>query len=156
MLTNSTSITLPQSPSPPKKKTTADSWRYLGTTLTNKNSIQEEIKSRLKVGNACYYSVQNLLSSSLLSKKLKIKIYRTIILPVVMYGCEAWSLTLREGRRLRVFENRVLRRVFGPNRDEVTGEWRKLHNKELSDLLNVDTWVRFIWLSTGTCGGNKS
>jgi hypothetical protein len=60
--------------------------------------------------------------------------YRTIILPVVLYGCETWSLTLREERRLRVFENRVLRRVFGPKRDEVTGEWRKLHNEELSDL----------------------
>ena len=78
---------------------------------------EEEIKSRLKVGNACYYSVQNLLSSSLLSKKLKIKIYRTIILPVALNGCENWSLTLREERRLRVFENRVLRRVFGPKRD---------------------------------------
>jgi hypothetical protein len=60
--------------------------------------------------------------------------YRTIILPVVLYGCEAWSLTLREGRRLKVFENRVLRRVFGPKGDEVTGEWRKLHNEELNDL----------------------
>ena len=66
--------------------------------------------------------------------KLKIKIYRTIILPVVLYGCETWSPTLREERRLRVFENRVLRRVFGPKRDEVTVEWRKLHNEELSDL----------------------
>ena len=65
--------------------------------------------------------MQNLLSSSLLSKKLKIKIYRTIILPVVLYGCEIWSLTLRDERRLRVFENRMLRRVFGPKRDEVTG-----------------------------------
>jgi len=65
-----------------------EEFKYLVTTLTNKNSIQEEIKSRLKLGNACYYSVQNLLSSSLLSKKLKIKIYRTIILPVVLYGCE--------------------------------------------------------------------
>jgi hypothetical protein len=65
------------------------------------------------------------LSSSLLSKNLKIKIYRTIILPVVVFGCESWSLTLREQSRLRVFENRVLRRVFGPKRDEVTGEWRK-------------------------------
>ena len=81
----------------------------LGTTLTNRNSIQEEIKSRLKLGNACCYSVQILLSYSLLSKKLKIKIYRTIILPVVLYGCETWSLTLRDERRLRVFENRVLR-----------------------------------------------
>ena len=93
--------------------------QYLGTTLTNKNSIKEEIKSKLKLGNACYYSVQNLLSSSLLSKKLKIEMYRTIILPVILYGCETWSLTLREERRLR-----VLRRVFGPKRDEVTGEWR--------------------------------
>ena len=86
------------------------------------NVCQEEIKSRLKLGNACYYSVQNLLSSSLLSKKLKIKIYRTIILPVVQYGCETWSLTLREERRLRVFANRMVRRVFGSKRDEVTGE----------------------------------
>ena len=112
-----------------------EEFKHLGTTLTNKNSIQEEIKSRLKLGNACYYSVQNLLSSSLLSKKLKIKIYRNIILPVVLYGCGSWSLKLGEERRLRVFENRVLRRVFGPKRDEVTGEWRKLHNEELSDLL---------------------
>ena len=94
--------------------------------LINKNSIQEEIKSRLKVGNACYYSVQNLLSSSSLSKKLKLKIYRTIILPIFLYGCETRSLTLREERRLRVFENRVLRRVFEPKRDEVTVELRKL------------------------------
>ena len=94
-----------------------EEFKYLGTDLTYKNCVQEEIESRLKVGNACYYSVQNLLSSSLLSKKLKIKIYRTIILPVVLYGCETWSLTLREERRLMVFENRVLRRVFGPKRD---------------------------------------
>ena len=73
------------------------------------------------MGNAGYYSVQNLLSSSFLSKKLKIKIYRTITLPVVLYECETWSLTLREERRLRVFENRVLRRVFWPKTDEVAG-----------------------------------
>jgi len=80
--------------------------------------------------------VQNLLSSSLLSKNLKIKIYRTIILPVVLYGCETWSPTLREECTLRVFENthRVLRRIFGPKKDEVTWEWRKLHNEELIDL----------------------
>jgi len=78
--------------------------------------------------------VQNVLSSSLLSKNIKIKIYSTIILPVVLYGCETWSLTLREERRLRVFENRVLRRIFGPKRDEVTGEWRKIQNEELNEL----------------------
>jgi len=113
---------------------TVEEFKYLGTTLTNQNSIQEEIKSRLKSGNACYHSVQNLLSSSLLSKNLKIKIYRSIILPVVLYGCETWSLTSREEHRLRVFENRVFRRIFGPKRDEVTGEWRKLHNEELNYL----------------------
>jgi len=116
-----------------------EEFKYLGTKLTNKNSIQEEIKSRLKLGNACYYSVQNLLSSSLLTKKLKIKIYRTIILPVVLYGCETWSLSLREERRLR-----VLRRLFGPKRDEVTGEWRKLHNEELSDLYSLPNIVRVV------------
>ena len=84
--------------------------------------------------NACYHSVKNLLSSSLLCKNLKVKIYKTIILPVVLYGCETWSLTLREERKLRVFENMVLRRIFGPRRDKVTGEWRRLHNKELNDL----------------------
>ena len=73
----------------------AEEFKYMGTTLTNQNSIQEEIKSRLKSGNACYYSVQSILSSSLLSRNLKIKIYRTIILPVVLYGCKTWSLTLR-------------------------------------------------------------
>ena len=87
-------------------------------------------KSRLKLGNACYHSVQKLLSSSLIYKNLKIKIYRTIILPVVLYGCETWSLTLREERRLRVFENRVLRGIFWSKRKEVTRKWRKLHNEE--------------------------
>jgi hypothetical protein len=100
-----------------------EEFKYLGTMLTDQNSVQEEIKSRLKLGNACYHLVQNRLSSRLLSKHLKVKIYRTIILPVVLYGCETWSLTLRE------FENRVLWRVFGPKRDEVMGEWRKLHNE---------------------------
>ena len=92
-----------------------EEFKYLGTTLTNQNSIVEEIKSRLRSGNACYHSVQNLLSSRLLSKNLKIKIYGTVTLPVVLYGCETWSLTLREERKLRVFENRVLR-IFGARR----------------------------------------
>ena len=79
-----------------------EQFKYLGTTLTNQNSIQEEIKSCLKSGNACYHLVQNLLFSSLLYKNLKIKIYRTIILPVVLYGCDNLLLTLREECRLRV------------------------------------------------------
>jgi hypothetical protein len=68
-----------------------------------------------------FHSVQNLLSSHLLSKSVKIRIYRTIILSVVLYGCETWSVSLKERDRLRVFENRALRRIFGPKRDEVTG-----------------------------------
>ena len=111
-----------------------EEFKYLGTTLTDQNSIQEEIKSRLKSRNACSPAVQNLLSSRLLSKNTKTEIYRTITLPVVLYWCEIWSLTLREERRLRVFENRVLRRIFGPERDEVTGEWRKIHSEELNGL----------------------
>jgi len=98
----------------------------------------------LKSGNACYDSVQNFLSSSLLFRNLKNKIYRTIILPVILYGYETWSVTLREERRLRLFENRVLRRIFGPKRDEVTGEWRKLHNVELTDLYSSPSLVRVI------------
>jgi len=117
-----------------------DEFKYLGTTLTNQNSIQE--KFRLKSGNAYDHSVQNILSSSLLSKNLKIKIYRTIILPVIFNECETWSLTLREERKLRVFENRVLRRIFGPKEDEVTGEWRKLHNEELNNLYFSPKFVR--------------
>jgi len=115
---------------------------YLGSTLTNQTSIQEEIKSRLKSEYACYHSVQTILSSSLLSKNLKIKIHRTIILPVVVYRCETWSLALREECRLRVFENRVLRRIFGPKRDEVTREWRK-HNEELNDLYSS---ANIVWV----------
>jgi len=85
-----------------------EEFKYLGTTLTNQYSIREEIKNRLKLGNACHYSVQNLLSSRLLAKNLKINIYRTIILPVVLCGCEILPLTLREERRVGVFENRML------------------------------------------------
>jgi hypothetical protein len=88
--------------------------------------ILEEIKRRLNSGNACYHSVQNVLSSRLLSESVKIRIYKTIILPVVLHGCEAWSLTLKRGHRLRVFEKKARRIIFGPKRDEVTGAWRKL------------------------------
>jgi hypothetical protein len=79
-----------------------------------------------------------------LSKNLKIKIYRIIILPVVLYGCETWSLTLKEERRLREFENWELRRIFGLKRDDVMGEWRKLHNEELNDLYSSPNIVRVI------------
>ena len=120
-----------------------EEFKYLGTTLTNQNSIPEEIYSRLRSGNASYHSVQNLLSSMLLSKNLKIKINRTIILPFVLHGCETWSLTLREERKLRVFENMVSRRIFEPRRDEVRREWRSLH-EELNDLYSSSNIVLVI------------
>jgi hypothetical protein len=88
--------------------------KCLGTTVTNQNLIQEEIKRRLHSGNACYHSARNVLSSRLLSKNVKIRIYKTIILPVVLYGCETWSLTLREEHKQRLFENGLLRKTFGP------------------------------------------
>jgi len=121
-----------------------EEFQYLGTTLTDQNSIQEEIKSGLRLGIACYHSVQSLLSSSLTSKNLKTEICRSIILPVVLYGCETWSLTLKEERRLRLFENRVLRRIFVSKRDEVTEGWRKLHNEELNDMYSLPNIVRGI------------
>jgi hypothetical protein len=101
-------------------------------------SIQEEIKSRLSRG------MLFMLSSCLLSKNTNIEIYRTITLPVVLYGCETWSLTLIEKRRFRVCEKRVLRRIFGPKRDEVTGECRRLHNEEFNDLYSSPNIFRVI------------
>jgi hypothetical protein len=97
-----------------------------------------EIKRRLNSSKAFCLSVQNLLSLRLLSKTVKIRIYETIILPVFLYGCETWSLKLRVEHRLRVFENRMLRKIFGPKRNEVTGGCRKLHNEELHKKIKKD------------------
>ena len=119
-------------------------FQIFGKALRNQNSIQEETKSRWKSGNAYHHSVQNLLSSMLLSKNLKIRMYRIIILPVVLYGCETCSLTTREERRLRVSEKRVLKRIFGHRRDEVTGVWRKLQNEEINDLYSSPNIGRVI------------
>ncbi|KAJ4431491.1 hypothetical protein ANN_20089 [Periplaneta americana] len=121
-----------------------EKFKYLGATVTNINDTREEIKHRINMGNACYYSVEKLLSSRLLSKNLKVRIYKTVILPVVLYGCETWTLNLREERRLRVFENKVLRKIFGAKRDEVTGDWRKLHNTELYALYSSPDIIRNI------------
>jgi hypothetical protein len=115
-------------------------FKYLVTKLTDQNYMNEEIKSRLNSGNACYHSAQS-LSSLLLSRNVKVKIYKTT---VVLYGCETWSVTLREEHRLRVFEDRVLRRIFRPKRDEVTGEWRKLYNEELHIFYSSPDIIRHI------------
>jgi hypothetical protein len=106
--------------------------------------MHEEIKSRLNSENACYHSVQSLLSSRRLSRNLKVKIYKTVIITVVLLWCETWFLTLSERHRLRVFENRVLRGIFGLNRDKVTGEWRKLHSEELHNLYSSPDIIRQI------------
>jgi hypothetical protein len=112
---------------------------------------REEIKSRLKSGNACCHPVQNLLSSSLLSKNIKITVYRTIILPV-LYGCGTWSLTLREKHKLRVSENRELKIVVGHERDEVRWEWRKPHNEELIKYSEDQIEKNEMGGGSGTCG----
>jgi hypothetical protein len=118
--------------------------KQLGMTIKNENLIQAEITRRLNSGIACYHLVQNLLSSRLLCKNVQIIIYKTVILPVVLYECETSSLILWEGHRLRVFENRVLRRIFGPKRDEETGGWRKLHNEELHYLYSSPNIIRMM------------
>jgi hypothetical protein len=106
--------------------------------------MHEEIKSRLNSGNACYRLVQNLLSFCLLSENVKVKLHKTIILLVVLYECETWSLTLREQHRLKVFENRVLRITFGPKMNEVRREWTKLHNEEPHNLYSSPNIIRQI------------
>jgi hypothetical protein len=104
---------------------------------------QEEIKRKLNSGKSCYHLVQNLLFSPAV-KNVKVRINKTIILPVVLYGCEIRSLTVREEHNLRVFENRALRRIFGPKRDGVMGSWRKLHNEECHYLYSSPSIISII------------
>ena len=111
-----------------------------------------EIKSRLKSENACYFSVHNRFSSSLLSENIRIMIHRTIILPFVLYGWETWSLTLRDESGLRVFENRVLRRIFNRKRDQVTGEWTR-HNAELNNLQSSPNFILSDEIKKNEVGG---
>jgi hypothetical protein len=111
----------------------------LGTTLTDQHCMHEEIKSKLHSENACCHSVQSLLSSRLLSRNINVKVYKTIILPVVLYG---WSFILREEHRLRVFENRVPKGIFWPKGNDKTGHWRKMHNEELHNLYPFPNIIR--------------
>jgi hypothetical protein len=119
-------------------------FKYLEITVRNQNLIQEEIKTRLNLGNACYYSIQKLLSSRLQSKNIKTTVYKIMILLVVFYGCETLSLTLREEHGLRVFENRLLRKIFGPKRDDMTGGWKELHNEELHNVYSSPSIIRML------------
>jgi len=105
--------------------------KCLGTTVTDQNSNHE---IRLISGNACYHSLQSLLSSSFVSSNSEIKIYKTVLLSFVLYGCAPSSLSLTEEHRFRVSENRVLRRVFGPKRRKVAVGWKRLNNEELHNL----------------------
>jgi hypothetical protein len=138
------------------------SCRDFQTALKNQNVIQEEIERRLITGSACYHWVQTLLFSSQLFKYINNNIYRIIILPLVFYGCETWSLTIGEEHRLRVFENRVLRKTFEPKRNEVTGEWRKLHNEEFHEqcnsrsILGVNKSRRMRWAGYVAHEGERS
>jgi hypothetical protein len=119
-------------------------FRCMRTTVTNHNLIYEEINSRLNSGKACHRSVQNLFSSSLLSKTVNFKLHRIIILPVVFYGWEKWTLILRKEHGLKIFEKRVLRRIFGPKRDEIREGWRKTHYKGLLNLYSSPNIILII------------
>jgi hypothetical protein len=112
-------------------------FKYLGTTVTDQNLTCEGIKSRLNLDNAYSHSVQNLLSSHLLSKDVKIELYKTIILALVLHGSDIWSLTLMEEPRLRAFDSRVLRRVFGPKKEEMVRCWRKFYDEEFHNVCSL-------------------
>ena len=129
--------------------------KYLGTAPTNQNCNREGIKCRLNSGHVCYCSVQNRLSASLLSKNIKIEIYRTIISTVVLYGYETLSFTLKEKHRPRMLKKRkgVLRKMFGPKRDTIIGDWSKLNSEEVHNILcltkyNLDDQIN----KNGMCG----
>jgi hypothetical protein len=134
--------------------------KYLVTTLTYQNSIHKDIKRIPHSGNVCYHSVQN-FCLRIHYPYLKIKMYRGIILPVVLYGCETWLFTVGEESRLRVFEKRELRRIFGIKGDEVTGTWVRLYNEELNDLYSSPNmiWViksrRMSWMGHVACMGDR-
>ena len=123
-----------------------EKFKYLGVTVTNTNDIREEIKRRINMGNACYYSLEKILSARLLSKKIRVKTYKTVILfrvlSIVLYSCKTWSLTLREEYRLRVFKNKALRKIFRAKKDDITREWRKLHNAELHALYSSPNIIK--------------
>ena len=142
-------------------------WNYgkvhtVGKNSNTQNRIHGEFKSKLKSGNVFHDSVQNRLSSSWLSNNIKVKIHGTIILPVVLYGCETWSVILKEERRLRGFESWVLRKICGPKRDEEAGQWKILHSVELyglycsSNIIRVLKSRRMRWVGHVACIGDRT
>ena len=111
-----------------------ETYKYLGTIFNCSNIIREEIQARINSGNKIYYALQHLLISNALSRNTKITIYKTLIRPIVLYGSETWSTTKRDEALLQTFENKVLRRIFGPIRDTQSGEWKRRSNKDIHDL----------------------
>ena len=121
-----------------------DTFRYLGSIVSSDNTMDHEIAARISAASKCSWALKDLLHSKLLSRATKLDLYRTSIRPVATYGCEAWALTQEQERRLLVFENGILRRIYGAVRDEVTGEWRRRHNRELRDLSRLPLITGFV------------
>ena len=122
-----------------------NNFKYLGSTLTSDSDVSEEVKIRIGAASRASWAINTLLKSNVLSRSTKIQAYVTIIRPIVTYGCETWRLTKDLERRLTVFENGILRRIYGPVRDDQTGEWRRRHNveiRELSGLPPITSYIR--------------
>jgi len=117
--------------------------RYLGTTITNKFAFRKKLRVDWMQGMLAIIG-RRIFCLLVCYPSIKIKIFRAVILPVVLYGCESWALTLREARRLRMFENKVVRKIFGPKKDEVTAEWRRLHKEEFYDLCSSPNVIRVL------------
>ncbi|KAE9521507.1 hypothetical protein AGLY_018106 [Aphis glycines] len=111
-------------------------FKYLGSMITQSNNMEYEILKRIQMGNKCYYAMDNLFKSRILSKTLKLQIYTTLIKCIVLYGAQCWTVRKSDESKLRVFERKILRRIYEPCRDLQTGEWRKRHNEELHHLYN--------------------
>lgn len=109
-------------------------FKYLGATIVQDNNLTEEIKVRIQSGNKCLYALKSVLASKNISRRTKITIYKTVIRPTVMYASETWTLTKDDERKLRVFERKVLRKIFGPLRSPITQQYRIRTNQEISDL----------------------
>ena len=122
-----------------------DSFKYLGSTITTDNDIKEEITIRLAAASRCSWALNKILQSRLINRKTKLQAYTSIIRPIATYGCETWSLTQHLEHRLQVFENGILRRIYGPVSDSDTGEWRRRHNielREISQLPPITSYIR--------------